>query len=140
MPSANAKAVAEEVLATLGKGRKVSVSAIARQKGYAPSYAKTPKNITETKTYRAVVDPVLDRMRKHRERILKALESKDLDRERFKDLTEALQKSTHDIQLLSGGATANIAARVHISEEKRVLVDIALSSLLGAQGPTPDTE
>lgn len=111
MPSENAKAVAEEVIATLGKGGKVSVSAIARRKGYSKSVAKNPKQITETKSFQAVIRPLLDRLEEERDRAISLLASR-VGKASYRDLTDSIDKLTKNIQLLSGGATETIAAKV----------------------------
>ena len=140
MPSENARAVANDVIAAVGKGRKVSIRKIARNRGYSPSVADNPKKITKTKTYRETLAPVLDRYERLRDRILKAIEGKDLSKERFKDLGEELAKVTHAIQLLSGGATANVALHAVISEEKREMSKQALRGFLNGKNAGGDSE
>jgi hypothetical protein len=118
MPSENAKAVAEEVLATLGKGGKVSVSAIARRKGYSRSVAKNPKQITTTKSFQDVIRPVVDRLIEERDRAI-ALLADRAPAANYRDLNDAIDKLTKNIQLLSGGATENIAAKVVYLPERK---------------------
>ncbi len=108
MPSENAKAVAEEVIATLGKGGKVSVSAIARRKGYSKSVAHNPKQITQTKTYQDTVAPIVARMNAARDRAVSLLEKTE-SKAKYRDLIDAVDKLTKNIQLLTGGSTANVA-------------------------------
>lgn len=123
MPSENARAVAEEIIATLGKGGKVSVSAIARRKGYSKSVAKNPKQITETKSFQAVIKPVLERMEEERDRALALLEQR-IGKASYRDAVDAVDKLTKNIQLLSGGVTENIAAKVvYLPERKDERVD-----------------
>ena len=106
MPSENAKAVAQEVIETLGKGGKVSVSAIARRKGYSNSVAKNPKQITQTKTYQDTIAPVVAEMQAHRDEVLVRMR-KEFSKAKYRELTDALDKLTKNIQLLSGGKTSN---------------------------------
>lgn len=104
MPSVNAKAVAQEVMENLGKGKKVSVSAIARKRGYSPASAKNPKLITGTKTFKDEVAPMVEAMRKEREAIMKRL-PKVRAKAKYRDLVDGVDKLTKNIQLLKGKET-----------------------------------
>lgn len=119
MPSIAAQEVAKEVISELGKSRKPILRKIAVKKGYSQHTADTPKNITETQSYKDIVEPYAQRLRRHQEKILAEMENKDLSQEQYRVLADSLTKITHDVQLLSGGATANIAvAGVEISIRK----------------------
>jgi hypothetical protein len=115
MSSENAKAVAQEVIETLGKGGKVSVSAIARRKGYSKSVAKNPKQITETQSFQSVVQPVVQEMEAARDRAMTLL-LKTENKAKYRDLVDSVDKLTKNIQLLSGGKTSN--EDIHITWEK----------------------
>lgn len=91
MPSENAKTVAHEVIETLGKGGKVSVSAIARRKDYSHSVAKNPKQITETKSFQDVVRPVVDRLVEERDRAIALLADRATPAN-YRDLNDAIDK------------------------------------------------
>lgn len=108
MASQNAKAVAKEVLETMGKGKKVSVSKIASKHGYAKSSAKNPQQITRTKTYKDAVDPVVKAMIRERDRAIKLMEKK-ITGAKYRDLTDSIDKLTKNIQLLSGKETTKEA-------------------------------
>lgn len=108
MSSIAAKEVAKEVLENIGKGKKPNLGKIARKKGYKDNTADNPKLITETKSYQEVIEPVVKRLEKERDRVIKALSKKDLDKERYHDLVDGLDKITKNIQLLSGKATDNV--------------------------------
>lgn len=114
MASENAKAVAKEVLESIGKGKKPSVLKIAPKHGYSVTTAGSGQ-IQATKSYKEVMSPIVKRMEKERERIMLALESKDLTEERYKDLVDGLDKITKNVQLLSGRATDNVQV-IPISE------------------------
>lgn len=107
MPSENAKLVAQAVLESIGKGKKVNLGKIARKVGYADNTADNPKLITETQTYKDITAPVVRQLEKERERIIKALAKKDLSSEKYRDLIDGLDKTTKNIQLLNGGKTSN---------------------------------
>ena len=62
--SENARAVAREVLETVGKRRKVVLGKIIKKHGYTDSMAKSPKKVTETQAYKQEVAPVLQGMEK----------------------------------------------------------------------------
>lgn len=104
MGSINAKAVAEQVLENLGKGKKVSVSAIARKKGYSEATAKNPKLITGTKTYKDTMAPFIKSMIKERDAIIKQL-PKVRGEASYGDLGRVLDKLVRNIQLLEGKDT-----------------------------------
>lgn len=105
MAKDNPKRVARKVLETLGKDELVNFGKIAREVGYADNTADNPKFITDTKAYKEEISPFLNRMVKHREKIMLELETKDLTDEKHKDLVDGLDKLTKNIQLLSGGET-----------------------------------
>jgi hypothetical protein len=115
MASENAKAVADEVIQKVRKGEKVNMQDIQKKHGYSDRSAKSMK-AKRTKTYKKAMSPILKRMEAHRRRIMNALDSKDLSKERFKDLSDALAKTTHDIQLLSGGKTSNDKVEISWSD------------------------
>lgn len=105
MASIAAKKVGERVLESIGKGERPILGQIAREVGYSDNTADNPKLITETESYQSVVNPVLERMERERNRLLLALSEKDLTNERYRDMMEAVDKLTKNIQLLNGGAT-----------------------------------
>ena len=115
MASVDAQNVAKEVLEKLGKGEKISLGEIARKNGYALSTADNPRNITETESYQRVLRPVLTQLESERQAILDRL-PEVREKAKYRDLVEGLDKISKNIQLLSGGATENIAvAGVDIS-------------------------
>lgn len=110
MASAAAKAVAKEVLETLGNGRKPSVTKIAVKHGYTPKTAKSGA-IQKTKTYKAELSPLVQRLEEERDAIVTALKKKR-GKAKYRDLIDGLDKITKNLQLLTGGSTANIAIGV----------------------------
>jgi len=129
MGSIDAENVAKEVLETLGSGEKVILGEIMRKNGYADNTADNPLNVTETKSYQAVIKPVVKRWEKERERLTTELESRDLTDERYETIIKAIDLITKNIQLLSGGAT---------DLTKVILIDKELAPLYGIR-TTPDT-
>ncbi len=111
-----ARAVAKEVLETIGSGKKPSLRKIARKHGYAPTSADNPKQITETKSYQEVMKPLVQRLEDERNAIMAALEEKR-PKAQYHQLIDGLDKVTKNIQLLTGGATENmkVIAAVEVS-------------------------
>ena len=105
--SENARAVAREVIDTVRRGKKVNKQEIQQRHGYTASSAKAMK-ATRTQTYQNEIKPYVKRLEDFREKILTELETKDLTKVKFRELSESLNKTTHDIQLLSGGSTENV--------------------------------
>jgi hypothetical protein len=108
VPSINAINVANDVLENVRKGKLVNKKEIILKRGYAPSIATAPTKVTLTKSYQSVISPVVDQMVKARDRALNEINSRELDKVQYADLITAINKLSHDIQILSGGATENI--------------------------------
>lgn len=106
-----AEEVAKEVLGNIGKGIKPNITRIAIKKGLKAPYAGSGQ-VQKTKAYQRVTKPVALRWEKERERITKAMEKTELSEVEYKDLAKVLDTLTQNIQLLNGGATANIAQKV----------------------------
>lgn len=94
--------VAQKVL----NGSHINLTRIALQKGYSKSITRSIKHITGTKSYKAGLEPTLKRLEKEREDILNAMQTKDLTQEKYATLVTALDTVTKNVQLLSGGRTA----------------------------------
>jgi mevalonate kinase len=107
MASENAKAVAREVAKNLRNSKKVDLGKILREKGYSQSVSEAPQNVTQTKSYQEAIEPFLDKMIKERDRILDAMEQKDLTKVQYQHLAEVADKFTKNIQLLGGRPTEN---------------------------------
>lgn len=107
MAENNASLVAQEVLKTVGKGRKASLRKIIPKHGYSLSVADSPKKVTKTKAYKAVMQPVIDKWITQRDRLTDELGNKDLSEESLRDVMDAIDKLTKNIQLLNGGKTSN---------------------------------
>lgn len=107
MSSIAAKEVGKKVLETLGKGKKVSLGKIAKEFGYAQNTADNPKNITETKSYKEIVDPALNMMIEERLKALKEIKARKLNKVQYERLINAIDTLTKNIQLLGGKPTEN---------------------------------
>ena len=111
MGSIAAKAVGQEVIETLGKSRKVVLGRIARKHGYSLHTADTPKNITNTKSYQAVVLPLVTKLELERNEIIERLKV-TRGKAKYRDLIDGFDKITKNLQLITGGATENVNLNV----------------------------
>lgn len=89
-----------------------TVAGAMKKAGYSPKTARTPNKLRATKAYKGIVTPVVVRWERERERITTAMEAKDLTEVQYKDMARVLDTLTQNIQLLTGGATQNIAMGV----------------------------
>ena len=133
MSSLDAKNVAQEVLETIGSGEKVILGEIIRNNGYADTTSLTPKLVTETKSYKDVVNPVVKRWEKERERLTTELESRILTEERYETVMKAIDIITKNIQLLSGKETEIIS----VNKEVEAITDEAIADYLANVKTTP---
>jgi hypothetical protein len=105
MPSESAKAVAQEVIATVRNGKIPNKQVIQQKHGYSKSSARAMK-ATRTKAYQEEIQPIVDVMIAERDAALEEAKKKR-GKANYRDLVDASAKLTKDIQLLSGGKTAN---------------------------------
>lgn len=81
-----------------------SVGKAMRKAGYSPKTAKTPKKLTDTDAFKKAVLPIVQALEKERDAIMKRL-PKIRAKAKYRDLIDALDKTTKNIQLLSGKET-----------------------------------
>lgn len=112
MSSLSAKLVAQEVLENVRKGIKPNLGKIIKSKGYSKATSTVPTQVTNTKSYRDVINPVVEAMERERDRIIVALSKKNLPKEKYRDLIDGLDKLTKNAQLLSGGRTSNESIKI----------------------------
>ena len=103
--SENARAVAEEVRLKVSKGEKIVMGKIIKKHGYSDGISKQPIRVRKTQSYQKEIKPIVDRLIIERDRAIKALKRK-ISKAKYRDLTDAIDKLTKNIQLLSGGATS----------------------------------
>lgn len=114
MASENAKQVAREVSETIRKGGKLNLGKIIKKR-YSESTSKSPQRVTETKSYQEVLKPIVDQMKLERQRAIDAMKSR-IDKAKYRDLSDAIDKLTKNIELLSGGDTEK--SKITISWKK----------------------
>lgn len=110
MSSHAARAVAKEVLGTLGKGRKPNITKIAIRKGYTPKTANSGA-VQKTKSYQLVIGPVIQQLEIERQRAIDMMQ-KRIGKAKYRDVIDAVDKLTKNIQLLTGKSTSNISMRM----------------------------
>ncbi len=82
---------------------------------YTEQYSSSG-HILKTKQYQEKMKPIKEQLEEERQRIIQQMKSKNLSKEKYKDLVESMDKITKNVQLLSGGATERIVS-VSISQE-----------------------
>jgi len=106
-------------LVNLKNGVRQKVKDIAIEEGFSPLYAGSGQ-IQETKSYQEVIVPALQRMITIRDKVLVAIEARNLSHEALFDLNNTLKVLNHDIQLLSGGNTEKFG----FEEDRKVIIGI----------------
>lgn len=105
MGSIAARQVAKEVVEKVRKGEKINLGKIQRAHGYSKKSAISMK-ATATKSYKEVINPVVKAMMVERDRAIEAMAIK-LPKAKYRDVVDAADKLTKNIQLLTGGKTDN---------------------------------
>lgn len=103
--------VAKEVQAAVVAGRKPQLRKIMLKHGYSKSSALHGK-VQQTTAYQQEMTSFADRLSLHREKILKRME-KTVSRAKYSDASLGLDRVTKVHQLLTGGATENVAVKVN---------------------------
>lgn len=130
MASLNAITVATKVKSMVEKGGKVNLGKAIREQGYSEACIANPSKVTGTKSYKAVMVPFLQRLERHRDRIMEAMEAKDLDLEDYRILSESYDRMTKNLNLLQGKSTDNVAVEVR-------MVSYDTSALVQSLGTSP---
>lgn len=107
MISVRAKAVAMEVSEAIGNKQPVDLGKIIRKQGYSKSTSKTPKRVTETKSYKAVMKPIVEQLEEERQRAVELLKGQ-ISKAKYRDLVDGVDKLTKNIQLLTGKETERV--------------------------------
>jgi len=110
MGSIAAREVAREVLKQVDMGGNPEITKIAPTKGYSPRTAHSGK-IQKTKSFQAVVAPLVQRLEEERDAIIERLKL-TRDKAKYRDLIDGLDKITKNHQLLTGKSTENVATEL----------------------------
>ncbi len=105
MGSIGAKQVAKKVSESIRQGKKPHLGKIIKEAGYSETTSKKPKLVTSTKSYQEEVEPIVTAMIMQRDRMVKEISSRNLTKEKLRDLTDAIDKLTKNAQLLGGKDT-----------------------------------
>lgn len=104
------KEVAEKVLANVRAGKHSNMTKIQLEAGFTPKSAKALR-ATKTKIYQATVIPVLEGLKAIQLKAINNIISRDFEKEKLKDVNDSLKIVNHDVLLLEGKSTENIANR-----------------------------
>ena len=115
MASINAKAVAQEVMEKVRNGKKINMQNIQKNHGYSPKSAKSMK-AKRTKTYKKEMRPIVEQLEAERQAVIKCL-PKARGEAKYRDLVNAIDKLTRNIQLMGGGATERIDWLTELHDE-----------------------
>lgn len=135
MSSINAKQVAQDVSESIGTGQKVSLGAIILKNGYSESTSKTPKRVTNTKTYQQAMKPFIEMLEDEISKIQAEMASRDIKDEKYKELAEVLDKLFKNKQLATGGATENQIINIQIDSSLAKRYEINTSSDTNSELP-----
>lgn len=83
-----------------------SVASAMRKAGYSARTARTPKKMTDTQAYQDEIKPVVKQLEEERQEVINDMKGKR-GKAKYRDLTDALDKITKNIQLLGGKPTEN---------------------------------
>ena len=110
MGSINAQQTAYKVLEKVSKGQKVIMGDIVRDVGYAPSISIVPNKVTNTLTYRKIMEeakkPLIERLDREINEVTLAINSKKKNKEDYRTLIGSLDILIKNKHLLSGGITS----------------------------------
>ena len=112
----NARAVALEAVEMVEKGIKVNHRSLIKKHGYSEAVSLNAHKVTQTKSYKAVMLPVLKSIEEERNAIMEAMRGKDKNSEKYATLVASYDVLTKNYQLLSGKATENVAMIIEVSE------------------------
>ncbi|MEI6532486.1 MAG: hypothetical protein WCO06_01460 [Candidatus Roizmanbacteria bacterium] len=129
MTSINAQQVARDISETIRNGEKVNLGEIIRENGYAESTSEKPKLVTETKSFKEAIEPIVDKMKIERQRLMDSITTKNLDEVTYKDSVSSIDTLTKNIQLLSGKDTER---KTLILEDKEQ-IDKAIDAIIQAE-------
>lgn len=104
MASEAAEAVAKEVIKTVRNGQIPNFQKIQKKHGYSDKSAKTMV-AKRTKTYKKAIAPFEALLNKEISKIQLEMARRDISEEKYKDLSEVLDKLYKNYQLATGGAT-----------------------------------
>ena len=110
MGSINAQRTAYKVLEKVSQGKKVIMGDIVREVGYGPSISIVPNKVTNTLTYRKIMEeakkPLIERLDREINEVTLAITTKKKNKEDYRTLIGSLDILIKNKHLLSGGITS----------------------------------
>ena len=98
----------KQILENIGKrGFTKTVEQMMLNSGYSVKMARAQRGIIDSPTIQAELSPIVQEMLKERNAVIKAMGEKR-NEAKYRDLTDALDKLTKNIQLLSGKETQRL--------------------------------
>ena len=82
----------------------VSYAQVMREAGYSENTIVAPQKLTNSVAYKREILPLIKRLEDERDRAIDLM-SKKIGKATYRDMSDAIDKLTKNIQLLSGGAT-----------------------------------
>lgn len=110
MPTERQKKLIKLLSENLGKrgGEILNLGDLLREAGYSESMARSPAQVFKgSKTIKTVADSFIKRLQDHRSKALARMD-KLVDKAGYRDAVDGLDKTTKNIQLLTGGKTENV--------------------------------
>jgi len=109
MGSIKAQRVARKMSESVLDSKPITLEKIMVESGYAPSTAKKPSRVLQSKSFQAAIltetSPLIEGLQMQINRIKQAMLDKDMSAEDMRTLAYSLDVLTKNYQLLSGGAT-----------------------------------
>jgi len=127
--SFNALGVTKEIKKKVRKGEKINLQEIQKKHGYSKKSAKSMK-VKETQTWKDEMEPFIKGLKTERESALKDMKTKRKNA-KYRDLTDAIDKLTKNIQLLSDKPTEK--SKIELDDEQ-------LKQLISSRGRSLDSE
>lgn len=119
MPTPKQKRAVETLSENLRTGGTLGKALL--EAGYSKEVSLKPKLVTESEGFKEAAEPFVKQMEKERQRLIKSMMAKDLDKVAYSDHAKALDTLTKNIQLLSGGATERTSNVFTLEEARKIL-------------------
>ena len=91
-----------------------------RKANYSKAYSKHPEKLKRTKQFKEATQSIVKQLKKERQRAIARL-SKTINKAKYRDLNDGIDKLTKNIQLLSGKSTAINKVEIDDSQYQEIL-------------------
>ncbi len=109
MAKERARAVAQEYILNLSKGKKITKGELLKKHGYAPSVQTAPSVVFQSEAAQEIIVPYVQRLKSIRDKMVAAIDGKDMTKEKLYVLSDSLKNLNYDINLAEGRSTSNNA-------------------------------